>query len=127
MTQTRNRMIVLGLASIFAAATMPALAAAPMSNAAALQAAASDNVTQVRDGGHRRAGRAARAYGYAFPDAYGYAYPNAYGYADPDAYAYGYPFANAYGYAGAYPYSGGSANGYDCLGGRDSSGVPCGY
>jgi hypothetical protein len=134
MTYAKNRMIGLGLATLLATgATMSSLAAAPIANVPDLQAATPGNVMQVQDGGHRHSGRAARAHGYAYPDGYGYAYPNAYGYAYPNAYGYAYPnadaysfpFGNAYGYAPA-PAYGGSLNGYDCLGGRDSDGVPCG-
>jgi hypothetical protein len=88
MTYAKNRMIALGLATVLATgATVPALAAAPIANAAALTSAAG-NVIQVQDRGH--GGRAARGYGYgyAYPNGYGYAYPDAYGYASP--YSYGY-------------------------------------
>jgi hypothetical protein len=139
MTYAKNRMIALGLATVLATgATVSSLAAAPIANAAALTSA-SGNVIQVQ--GHGHSGRAARAhryaypdgygyadpdaYGYAYPNAWGYAYPNAYGYAYPDADAYSFPFGNAYGYSGA-PSYGGSVNSYDCLGGRDGDGVPCG-
>jgi hypothetical protein len=133
MTYAKNRMIALGLATLVATgATMSSLAAAPIAGVPDLQAAARGTVMQVRDGGH---GRAGRAYGYAYPDGYGYAYPNAWGYAYPNAWGYAYPnaygydadsfpFGNAYGSAA--PYYGGGINGYDCLGGRDSDGVPCG-
>jgi hypothetical protein len=121
MTYAKNRMIALGLATLVATgATMSSLAAAPMAGVPDLQAAARGTVMQVH-------GRAARAYGYAYPDGYGYAYPNAWGYAYPNAYGYdadSFPFGNAYGSAA--PYYGGGINGYDCLGGRDSDGVPCG-
>jgi hypothetical protein len=64
-------MIALGLATFLSAsATMPSLAAAPMSNAAALRAAAPDEITQVRQRSQRGW---RRAYGYrSFGRAYGY-------------------------------------------------------
>jgi hypothetical protein len=112
MIHARNSTLALGLAAILAvSAALPSFAAAPMSNAAALQAAAPDNVMQV----HERSRRNRR------PVA------DAYGYQSPPANVYGSPYhAPRYPYAGAYPSYGGSANGYDCLGGRDSDGVPCG-
>jgi hypothetical protein len=102
MTHARNSVIALGLAAILAAsAAVPSLAATAMSNAAGLRSAAPDNVTQIRDRGRRNGPRA-----------------NVYG--GPTR-----PYLGAYGAANGYGYRG-SANGYDCLGGRDSDGVPCG-
>jgi hypothetical protein len=71
MTQNKSAMRALGLAIFLsAAATMPSVAAAPMSNAAALRTAVPDDVTEVRQRS-RRGWR--RAYGYQpFGRAYGY-------------------------------------------------------
>jgi hypothetical protein len=87
-----------------------------MSNAATLRTAAPDNVTQIHERSRRHGRSVTGAYGYEFPSANIYGRP------------YGglrRPYLGAYGAANGYAY-GGSANGYDCIGGRDGDGVPCG-
>jgi hypothetical protein len=76
MTRTKTSMTVLGLATFLTAGgTMPSIAAAPMSNAAALRAAAPDDITQVRQRSRRGW---YRAYGYRpFGRVYGYSWGRA--------------------------------------------------
>jgi hypothetical protein len=70
MTRTNSCMIALALATfVSASATTPSVAV-PMSNAAALRAAATDDVTQIRQRSRRGWNRAYR-YG-PFFGAYGY-------------------------------------------------------
>jgi hypothetical protein len=116
MRYARNGAIALGLAALSASAAVPAFAAAPLSNAATLRMAAPDNVMQIHERSRRNGRSVTRAYGYQFPSANIYGGP----YGGPSR-----PYVGAYGAANGYAY-GGSANGYDCLGGRDSDGVPCG-
>jgi hypothetical protein len=76
MTRTNSCMIALALATfVSASATMPSVAA-PMSNAAALRAAAPDDVTEVRQrsrrGWHR--GYGLRSFGRAFGYSRGWGY-----------------------------------------------------
>ena len=94
ITRTKGCLIAVGLAALISASAMPSIAA-PISNAAALGAAMSDGITQVRyshRGWHR---------GYGFRS-----------------------FGRAFNYSRGYGYGGGRSC-YGCLGGRDGDGVPC--
>jgi hypothetical protein len=75
-TRTNSCMIALGLATFVSASAMTPAIAAPMSNAAALRAAVSDDITQVRQrirrGWHR--GYGFRSFGRAFGYSRGYGY-----------------------------------------------------
>jgi hypothetical protein len=126
-----RKLVALGLAGALTAAGTPSSALPVLTNTAAVKAAASDEIAQVRWGwgwgvgaliggialgaalarpsyayyGYPGYGYSYSAYGYGYPS-YGYGYPS-YGYSYP-SYGYGsYGYPYAYGsYYGGYPYGG---------------------